>query len=287
MNPTAVLVPTTLFTVMLALGASLPLDAWQNWRRHWPLLLRVELTTCLLVPLLGWTLLSLPAATALSGEARHAIALMAACPSAPLILRRAGRSGADASLAGLLQVTAAVLAILTVPLLAQLAERVFAVEGWDVRPEHVAWQVGTVQLLPLLAGLLLRRLWPGSLERLQLPLDRLANGLLLLLVLAVLIRSAPMVLSFAIANGWALLLMVVLVLLSLGMGFAMAGESPELRRTAALVTTMRNPGLAMLLAGQHAGDLPRVKLGILLYVLITSVLSVAVLNGQNRLHARR
>ncbi|MEB3261647.1 MAG: bile acid:sodium symporter [Cyanobacteriota bacterium] len=273
MSPTAVLIPTTVFTVMLALGTSLQLNVWQNWRRHWPQLLRVELTTCLLVPLVAWTLLSLPAGMALSTEARHAIALMAACPSAPLILRRAGRIGGDASLAGLLQVTAALLAILTVPLLAQLAERVFAVAGWDVRPRHVAWQVGTVQLLPLLVGLLLRRFWPGPLMRLQGPLDRLANGLLMLLLFAVLFRSAPLLLNFALFNGWALLLMALLVLLSLAMGFGMAGGDAEFRTTAALVTGMRNPGLAMLLAGQHAGDLPHVKLGILLYVLITFLIS--------------
>jgi BASS family bile acid:Na+ symporter len=273
----AVLIPLTLFTVMLALGLGLPVDAFRQWRRHWPLLLRVELATCLLVPLAAWLLLSLPPARVLSVEVRHGIALMAACPSAPLILRKAGKSGGNVGVAGLLQVAAAGLAIVTVPLLAQLGERVFAVEGWDVLPRQVALQVGQVQLLPLLAGLLLRHRFPGTTARLQLPLDRLANGLLAVLVLAVLVKTLPLLVPFGLANLPALPLMVLLVLLSLAFGYAAAGEGRERRITAAAVTSMRNPGLALLLASTYAPQIPAVKLAILLYLLITVLVSAPLL----------
>lgn len=276
-HPAALLVPLTLFTVMLALGLGLPVDAFSQWRRHWPLLLRVELATCLLVPLIAWALLCTPPAQALSMEARHAVALMAACPSAPLILRKAGRSGGDHALAGLLQVGAALAAIVTVPLLANLGERLFAVEGWDVLPRQVALQVGQVQLLPLLLGVVLRRRAPALVERLQGPIDRLANGLLVLLVVAVLVRTAPLLLDFGSANLAALALMALLVLLSLALGYGMAGDGQERRITTALVTSMRNPGLALLLASTYAPGLPAVKLGILLYVLITVLVSLPLL----------
>lgn len=273
----ALLIPLTLFVVMLALGLGLPVDAFQQWRRHWPMLLRVELATCLLVPLVAWLLLSLPPARALSVEARHGIALMAACPSAPLILRKAGKSGGSVAEAGLLQVAAAVLAIVTVPLLAQLGERVFAVEGWDVLPRQVALQVGEVQLLPLLAGLLLRQRFPAAMARLQLPLDRLANGLLALLVVAVLGKTLPLLVPFGLANPSAVLLMAVMVLLSLALGALAAGAGRERRITAAAVTSMRNPGLALLLASTYAPQLPGVKLAILLYLLVTVLVSAPLL----------
>jgi len=271
------LAPCTLVTVMLALGAGMPRDSDGVWRRHWPLILRLELATCLLVPLLGWLLLLTPPARSLSPEVRHAIALMAVCPSAPLILRKAGKQGGDAALAGWLQVGAALLAIITVPLLAELAERVFGVDGWDVRPRQVAMQVGMIQLVPLLLGLSLRRLFPASISRLLGPLDRLANILLLLLVLAVLIRTAPLLVQFGAANLAGVLLMAVLVLLSLAVGFLLAGDGRERRITAALVTSMRNPGLALLLAARFAPELPTVKLGILVYVLVTVLVSIPVL----------
>jgi bile acid:Na+ symporter, BASS family len=296
----ALLVPLTLFTVMLALGVNLPLQAFQHWRRHWPLILRAQLATCVLVPLAGWLLLSLPPAQALSIEARHAIALMAACPSAPLILRKAGKSGGDASLAGLLQVGAAVLAIVSLPLLADLSGPVFAVQGWDLLlPRQVALQVGQVQLLPLLLGLALARVLPERRLGLRLVLDRLANGLLVLLVLAVLVRTAPLLLQFSSANLGAIGVMVLLVLFSLMLGYGLGGgpvagaqvagaQGPESgervtqRITVALVTSMRNPGLALLLANTYAPEMPGVKFGILVYVLVTVLVSLPVLRWQSR-----
>lgn len=273
----ALLIPLTLFTLMLALGLGLPADALVHWRQHWRLLLRAELATCLVVPLIGWGLLCTPPAQALSTEARHAIALMAACPSAPLILRKAGKNGGDHALAALLQVGAALAAIVTVPLLASLGEWLFGVEGWDVLPRQVALQVGQVQLLPLLLGVVLRRRFPGSVERALGPLDRLANSLLILLVVAVLVKTAPLLLGFGAGNLGSLALMAVLVLLCLLLGCGVAGEGRERRITTALVMAMRNPGLALLLASTYAPQLPAVKLGVLIYVLITVVISAPLL----------
>lgn len=273
----ALLVSLTLFVVMLALGLGLPTDALAQGRRHWRLLLRMELATCVLVPLIGWLLLVTPPARALSVEARYALALMAACPSAPLILRKAGRSGGNHALAGLLQVGAALLAILTVPLLADLGHLVFGVEGWDIAPRQVAQQVGQVQLLPLLLGVVLRRRFPAAIESWLAPIDRLANGLLVLLVVAVLAKTAPLLLQFAAGNLGALAWMALVGLLCLGLGYALAGDGRERRITCALVTSMRNPGLALLLASTYVPQLPAVKLGVLLYVLITVLISAPLL----------
>lgn len=282
----ALLVPLTLFTVMLALGANLPLRAFRQWRHHWPLILRAELATCVLVPLVGWLLLKLPPARAVSLEGRHAIAMMAACPSAPLILLKARTSGGDASLAGLLQVGAAVLAIVSVPLLANLSQLVFALHGWDLLvPRQVALQVGQVQLLPLLLGLAIGRPLSQRSPGLRVLLDRLANGLLVLLVLAVLVRTAPLLLEFSSANLGAIGLMALLVLFSLMLGYWLAGDQraePGQRVTVALVTSMRNPGLALLLASTYTPGMPAVKLGILVYVLVTVLVSLPVLRWQRR-----
>ena len=279
------LVPVSLFIVMLALGAGLPTETWREWRHHLRLIVRVELVTCVVVPLVGWLLLCTPAAQSLSVEARHAIALMAACPSAPLIMRKAGKQGGNAGLAAQLQVIAALLAIVTVPLLAQLGEALFSVDGWEIPPREVALQVGQTQLLPLVLGVTLRAMSPRLVERLQPQLNRLANLLLALLVVAILVKTAPLMLAFARANGQALILMALLVAISLGLGFAVAGERQDRRITAGLVTSMRNPGLALLLIGSHAPELGQVRLGILIYVLITVLLSIPMLRWQHRMRA--
>jgi len=276
----SVLVPATLFTIMFALGVGLPLDGFSRWQQQRGLLLRGLLGTCVLVPLAAVALLLWPPTLALSQPARFAIALMAVCPSAPLLLRKAGKQGGDRCLAALLQVGAALVAILSIPLLAILITRIFGVSGWAIEARHVAGQVALAQLLPLLLGLLLRRFAPQWASRLEGPLDRIANVLLLLLVLVVLAKTAPLLVTYVGANLVALPVMGALVLISLALGYGLADRDPQQRVTFALVTSMRNPGLALLLAGIYAPEVPAVKLGILVYLLITVVLSIPFLRWQ-------
>jgi predicted Na+-dependent transporter len=197
-----------------------------------------------------------------------------------LLLRKAGKQGGDRSLAALLQVGAALVAILSIPLLAILITRIFGVSGWAIEARHVAGQVALAQLLPLLLGLLLRRFAPQWASRLEGPLDRIANVLLLLLVLVVLAKTAPLLVTYVGANLVALPVMGALVLISLALGYGLADRDPQQRVTFALVTSMRNPGLALLLAGIYAPEVPAVKLGILVYLLITVVLSIPFLRWQ-------
>ena len=279
------LVTATLFAIMFALGVGLPLDGLGRWQQHRGLLLRGLIGTCLLVPVAAALLLLLPPTMALSQPARFSIALMAVCPSAPLLMRKAGKQGGDRILAALLQVAAALAAIITIPLLASGFTRIFGVEGWQVQSHHVAAQVALVQLLPLLLGLLVRRFAPSWASRLETPLDRLANGLLLLLVLVVLGKTAPLLVTYVGANLIALPVMAALVLISLALGYGLANRDPCLGVTLALVTSMRNPGLALLLAGIYAPEMPAVKLGILVYLLITVLLSIPFLRWQRRLQA--
>ncbi len=278
----SLLVPPTLFSVMLALGVSLRPESMHHWRSRPSLPLRVLLGSCLLVPLLGLLLLQLPWSADLSRPARHAIALMAVCPSAPLALRKAGVSGGDRQLAALLQVSAALAAILTIPLLAMLFRQAFALDGWLIRPLDVALQVGLAQVLPLLLGVLLRRRLPQLAARLERPLDKLANGLLLVLVLVVLLKAGPQLLVTIPAEPGALLAIGVLTGLSLALGRWLGGRDPREGLTTALVTAMRNPGLALLFASAHGQNLPGLKLWILTYVLVTLIVSIPLVRSSRR-----
>lgn len=281
LNP-SLIVTITLFSVMLALGLSLRPDSMHHWRSRPVLPLRVLLGSCLLVPMVGLLLLKMPWSWELSRPARHAIALMAVCPSAPLALRKAGTSGGDRQLAALLQVSAALAAILTIPVLALLFRQTFDQDGWLIRPMDVALQVGKVQVLPLLLGVLLRQKLPRLAERIERPLEALANGLLLLLVVVVLLKAGPILLTVVPQAPGALAAMALLIAVSLGLGRLLGGEHPGEGLTTALVTAMRNPGLALLFAGQHGQDLPGLKVWILAYVLVTVLLSIPFVQLERR-----
>lgn len=277
-----ILVPLTLFAIMFALGLGLRGDLSDTLRQRRWLVLRVLLATCVLVPLVALLLLKLPAAQYLSPTARFGIALMALCPSAPLTLRKAGRKGGDRKLAALLQVAAAVTAILSIPLVVDLFRSTFAVQGWEILPRQVARQVGLSQLLPLGLGLGLRRWRPALADRLQGPLERIADLLFLLLVVAVLALTAHLLVPFAASEGLALLFMALMVVVALAIGVLVSGPGRQERTTVALVTSMRNPGLALLFAGLYAPQEARLNLAIVAYLLLTILLSVPFLLWQNR-----
>lgn len=279
----ALVVTPTLFSVMLALGLSLRPDAMHHWRSRPGLPLRVLLGSCVLVPLAALLLLELPWSWELSRPARHAIALMAVCPSAPLALRKAGVSGGDQQLAALLQVSAAIAAILTIPVLALLFRQTFQLEGWLIRPLDVAVQVGKAQVLPLLIGVLLRQRLPALAERIERPLANLANALLLLLLVLVLVKAGPALLATVPADPAALLLMAGLAILSLALGRWLGGRDRREGLTTALVTAMRNPGLALLFASTHGKDLPGLKLWILAYVLVTLLVSMPLVRRSRQM----
>jgi predicted Na+-dependent transporter len=235
------LIPLTLFTIMFALGVGLKGEGLVLLRHRPALFLRVVIGSCVLVPLVALLLLHLPLSYSLSAPARFAIALMAVSPSAPLLLRKAGRQGGDRELAATFQVLAALVAIVSIPLMADVFRASFGVSDWDIVPAQVAPQVAKAQLLPLLLGLGLRRWRPALADRIVAPLQRLADLLLLLLTVLVLVIA------------------------------------PQERITTSLVTSMRNPGLALLFASLYGKGLPGVKLGILAHLLTTVILSIPFL----------
>ena len=277
-----VLIPGALFLIMFALGLNLRDNHFDLIRNRSALLLRVLLGTCVLVPLVAMIILWLPLSFELSQPARLSIALMAVCPSAPLTLRKAGKAGGNAQMAGYLQMAAAIAAIISIPLMAELFTTVFKGQGWDIRPMQVAMNVGQVQILPLLLGLFLRRWLPAWAERAEPFFNKLANLLLMLLVV-ILVKAFPLLIPFASKNLLALALMTVMVIASLLIGYLLAGPDPKERTTVSLVISMRNPGLALLFAQINAPQMLELKLSILTYLVLTIIFSIPFLNWRKRL----
>ena len=106
-----------------------------------------------------------------------------------------------------------------------------------------------------------------------------------MLMAFVLITAGPALLPFIGGNGAALLLMALMVVLSLGIGYGLAGPDRHESITVGLVTSMRNPGMALMFAGIYAPDLPGVRIAVLAYVVVTVVLSIPFLKTLNRLEA--
>jgi predicted Na+-dependent transporter len=265
------------FALMFALGLGLKGDWLALLRSRSGLMARLLLGSCLLVPLFTLVVLKGPLGAAVAPPAQLAIALMALCPSAPLTLRKAKEHGGDRDLAALLQVLAALTAIVSIPLLADLFRSSFGVQGWHIEPQQVAKQIISVQLLPLGLAVLVRRWRPDLANRLEAPIEKLAGLLLMLLIVVVLIKTFPLLAGYIPANGPALLVMVLVVLGSLVVGYGLGGPGRRDRVTGSLLTSMRNPGLALLFASLYAPTPEPVKVGILCFLLIRVLLSIPFL----------
>ena len=277
------LIKTSLIALMISLGLGLRLHKLaEHQQRPW-LVLRVVLGSCVLVPLVGLVVLTLPITQQLSPGARLGIALMALSPSAPLTLRKAGVQGGDAHLAAVLQVAAALVAVVSIPLLSDVFRTVFDVRGWDIQPSQVALQVGGVQVLPLSVGLLLGHWRPDLGARWAAPVQKVALLITLVVVGLILCLVLPQLLTFARVNALAIAAMVMMTAAALGIGYGLGGGGGgETRLTTALVTSMRNPGLALLFAVSHGPDVPGVKLAIVTYLLVTILASIPFLRWASR-----
>ena len=267
----SLLISLALFFIMMSLGLNLPsLQFGQLKRRPW-LLVRVLLATCMVLPIVALLLLHSPLGQGLSAAVSTAVMLMAICPSAPMIALKSTKLAANPELATRLQFWSACAAILSVPLWVGQLPTEASETIWSIPAQEVAYQVFTVQLIPLLVGVSLRR-WCAEWSERWNPVIQKASKILLLVLLAlILIVALPQVAPMLIGNLRGALLMFILTWIALGLGFAVAGDDGVERSTLPLVLSMRNPGLALLIVQRMAPNAVDLKAAVVGYVVVTAV----------------
>ena len=220
----SLLISLALFFIMMSLGLNLPsLQFGLLKRRPW-LLVRVLLATCMVLPIVALLLLHSPLGQGLSAAVSTAVMLMAICPSAPMIALKSTKLAANPELATRLQFWSACAAILSVPLWVGQLPTEASETIWSIPAQEVAYQVFTVQLIPLLVGVSLRR-WCAEWSERWNPVIQKASKILLLVLLAlILIVALPQVAPMLIGNLRGALLMFILTWIALGLGFAVAGD---------------------------------------------------------------
>jgi bile acid:Na+ symporter, BASS family len=196
-----------------------------------------------------------------------AAVLMAISPAPPLGLQRAKSVAAGTGYAVSLQVTLCLLAIVSVPATLALLSTLFPTHGY-IPPGQVARTVLVTQILPLAAGMAIRRLVPQAAERLFRILVRLPRYLLLLVTVVILIDAGPALLRFHM--GWTGAAVVILVTaFALAAGYWLGG--PVL----AVVSAARYPGLALMIAIRNFPN-QGVALMVVAYTFISILTIVAV-----------
>ena len=256
-------VVATVFVIMFDIGLALvPGEFHWVWQRP-GLMARALFSVLVAVPVLA---LVIARAFELPRPAEVGIVLMAISPGAPVALRRSLGAGAHRSFAPALQITIAVLAVVSMPLSIAALDELYGAAA-AVAPWHLAKQVFTVQLLPLGLGVLARRLVGSErTKRLAPRLARIGTALLVAVVLLVLVAEW----GTLVGAGLRVALAIVLVTLaSLGVGDRLGGPDAATRTATAICSAARNGGLALLVAALNDSP-PAIKGTVLAYVVISA-----------------
>lgn len=220
-------------------------------------MLAVEIIPPVAAALLVWTLPIEPAVKA-------GIMLMAISPVPPLVPGQELSVGGRKEFAYGLYVAMVLLTIVAVPLAFNLAAAIFG-HGKTVPFSLIAMTVLTGVILPLAVGTAINRLAPQFAGRAGPWVYRISMLLVVLAFIPIVISAWPAIVGL-IGNG-TLLAMIALVIVTLAGGHLLGGPDPVDRMTLAVASSVRHPGIAMLLANATLQD-KRVSAAVLLFLLV-------------------
>jgi BASS family bile acid:Na+ symporter len=268
-----------LFSV--GLSAS-PQDATYLFRRPGELI-RALLAMNVVMPLFAVGLISVFEFTP---AVRIALVALSVSPIPPPIPAKGLKSGGKASYVIGLQVAIGLLATVVVPLAMWVVGHLRQGGVLQLSIAPVAKVVVISIVLPIAAGIVMRRLAPALAERVARPLTQVSGLGVVLCIVIVWIAAAPAMWSL-IGNGTGLAL-VSFILVGLAVGHILGGPAPENRTALAIATATRHPGVAILLARANFPDEKLVVAAVLLYLLINAVVAIPYLlwtkrtRGQSR-----
>ncbi len=253
-----------LTVVALGLGATVE-DTLAILRRP-SLLLRSLLAMNVVMPIVA---VALAYFFALDPAVKIALVALALSPVPPFLPKKQFKAGGGASYVHGLLVLAGLVAIVFVPVMLEVVERVFGV------PLQLAWVpvakivLGTL-LAPLALGMVIRAVLPALAGRIARPLALLATLLLALGTLAIIVTAWPAMMSL-VGNG-TLAAFAVFVVVGLIAGHLLGGPNPDDRAVLALASASRHPGVALMIAST---DFPTQKLvlpAVLLFIIAGAIL---------------
>jgi BASS family bile acid:Na+ symporter len=207
------------------------------------LMIRSLVATLILVPVAALVLLLVLKPTV--GVA-FGIAILVACPPAPLMLKAApNMGGASAAFMASLHLTLAVLAFVTVPVTLYLLSIPLGFDA-QVNLGAMAWILARTILIPITVGLIVRALAPSFAVRASPVLTKAGTVGLILVVLFALAAFYPALLHM---DPWSYLVIVIIGAVALAIGHFLSSGDPTERTALAVECAVRHPVLALTIAG--------------------------------------
>ncbi|WP_431971896.1 bile acid:sodium symporter family protein [Nocardia sp. bgisy134] len=252
--PVTVAMPMVLTLIMFGLGLGLTANDFTRVVRY-PRAVVVALSCQLVVlPALAFGLVL---AVGLSAELAVGVMLLMASPGGATANLLSHLFRGDVALNVTLTAVNSVLSVITMPLVGNFALGFFEPPGADgigLQFGKVA-QVFALVLIPVVAGIVVRRLRPGFADRMDRPVRVVSVGFLAVVTLAALVAERGNVPGYLAAVG---LVVALLCVTSLGVGYFVP-KAFGVTRTQAIACSMEvgihNSALAMTIAISVLGDI--------------------------------
>ncbi len=238
------LIALTIFTIMLTMGAKIPLTDLVSVKNHPKFLAKSLLSVLVLFPLIVFLILLV---FSLNKAIAIALIILAASPGAPLLTKRAMMAGGRVNFSASLQVILSLLAVIFTPSILFIFAQLIPDNQGTIHFLLVAKQITIVQFLPLSIGLVIREVSADLAEEIGNLLFNIANTLFFVMVLFVIFISFNLI---PLAGWQAGGVIALIIPLGLIIGHLLGGidQNLDTRSTLATATIARNVGLALFIA---------------------------------------
>ena len=267
--------------MLLVLGIGLKAtisDAFYLFRRPGQLL-RALVAMDVVVPAVA---IALAATFPLELPVKIALVTLSLAPLPPTFSKKPLKAGGSVSYTVGLFVAVTLIAVFFIPLALDLISKF---TGVPLQMSSASLWILVLEslLLPLIVGVVIHQLAPSFADRAAGPVVTVATVTLLIGVIPILIKVWPVMMSL-VGNG-TVVVMAVLAVVALAAGHLLGGPDPEDRAVLALSSAARHPAIAIAIAHVNFPDQKLAPAAVLLYVLVSGIVTVPYLKWVARHHA--
>jgi len=257
---------------MLAMGLGLTVSQIVQPLKNARLVILALLANFVLVPLLAYGItLIIP----LEESLRIGLIVLATCAGAPFLVLEARGARANLAVAVGVMTLLMVVTIFYLPLVLPLLLVGVEVDAWAIAQSLIV-----LMLIPLILGLLIKSHSPEAAKNWAPTMNKIGSlGILILLVVGLGLNLSNVIDLIGTRGFLALLLFIVISLL---IGFAIGGRDPAIRNVLGLGTAQRNVSAAILITLQNFAGTMAVP-----YVLVAAILLPLILLSTARWLGRR
>jgi BASS family bile acid:Na+ symporter len=215
---------------------------------------------------------------------RLALIVLSVSPIPPILPNRAVKAGGKENYVIGLLVAISTLSVIVIPITMEVFQWL---SGVPLRAGvgEVFVKVAVTVLIPLIVGIICRRLSVSIADRAARPLALIGTIMLVLCCLPILFTSFKAVMTL-IGDG-TLLALSAFALVGMLIGHLLGGPKPSNRAVLALATSTRHPAVAMTIAHINFPDQKLAAPLILVYLVISFILFVPYINWMRRTHSQR